>query len=158
MSTNRIWAIQDNGVWTRWAPEYSRWDIYSESRKFIFADPTTGQACYYIDPDGSIHWRNVDKNENKSFPGIRATVISVGGDGRLWAIQENGVWTRWAPEYSRWDIYSESRKFIFADPTTGQACYYIDPDGSVHWRNVDKNENKSFPGIRATQVSVGGQS
>ena len=111
-----------------------------------------------MNPDGSVHWRNVDKNENKSFPGIHATIISVGGDGRLWAIQENGVWARWAPEYSRWDIYSENRRFIFADSTTGQACYFVNPDGSVHWRNVDKNENESLPGIGAIQCSVGGQS
>ena len=80
MSANRLWAIQENGSWTRWAPApYSRWDLYSEKRKFIFADPTTGQACYYIDPDGTVHWRNVDRNENESFPGIQATAISVGG-------------------------------------------------------------------------------
>ncbi len=72
-----------NGVWARWAPEYSRWDIYSENRKFIFADPATGQACYYVDQDGSVHWRNVDKNENRSFPGIEATIISVGVLGWL---------------------------------------------------------------------------
>jgi len=154
---NRVWAIQKNGAWARWAPEYSRWDTYSESRQFIFADPSTGQACYYVDPDGTVHWRNVDQNVNKSFPGINATMISVGGDNRLWAIQKNGAWARWAPEYSRWDTYSENRQFILADPATGQACYYVDPDGSVHWRNVDRNENKKFSGIKTVQVSVGGQ-
>ncbi|KHT24450.1 MULTISPECIES: hypothetical protein [Pectobacterium] len=153
---SRLWAITDNGVWTRWAPEYKRWDIYSEKRSFIFADPTTGEACYYIDPDGSVHWRNVDKDRNESFPGIKAKVISVGGDNRLWAITDNGVWTRWAPEYKRWDIYSEKRSFIFADPTTGEACYYTDPDGSVHWRNVDKDRNEGFPGIKGKIISVGG--
>ena len=154
--SNRLWAVQKNGVWARWAPEFSRWDIFSETRKFIFADPKTQQACYYVDPDGSVHWRNVDKNENKSFPGIKADSIAVGGDERLWAIQENGVWARWAPEFSRWDVFSETRKFIFADPTTQQACYYVDPDGSVHWRNVDKNENQKYPGIKANIISVGG--
>ena len=79
-------------------------------------------------------------------------------NNRVWAIQKNGVWARWAPEYSRWDIYSENRKFIFADPTTDQACYYVNPDRSVRWRNIDKNENKGLPGIEAIQISVGGQS
>ncbi|MBL0908200.1 hypothetical protein G5645_09350 [Pectobacterium carotovorum] len=153
---HRLWAITDNGVWTRWAPEYKRWDIYSEKRSFIFADPTTGEACYYIDPDSSVHWRNVDKDRNEGFPGIKANVISVGGNSRLWAITDNGVWTRWAPEYKRWDIYSEKRIFIFADPTTGEACYYTDPDGSVHWRNVDKDRNEGFPGIKGKIISVGG--
>ncbi len=81
----------------------------------------------------------------------------MNSNNRMWAIQENGVWARWAPEYSRWDTYSENRQFIFADPATGQACYYVDPDGSVHWRNVDQNKNKSFSGIKAVQISVGGQ-
>ncbi|WP_437615464.1 hypothetical protein WMF20_18605 [Sorangium sp. So ce834] len=154
--SGRIWAIQTNGIWTRWAPEYQRWDVYSEKRAYLAADPTTGQACYYIDPDASVHWRNVDQNQNKSFPGITAKQISVGGGNRLWAIQSNGVWTRWAPEHQRWDVYSEKRAYVAADPTTGQACYYIDLDGSVHWRNVDQNQNKSFPGITAKQISVGG--
>lgn len=147
--SKRLWAIQTNGIWARWAPEYQRWDIYSEQRKFIFADPSTGEACYFINPDGSVHWRNVDKNQNEDFPGIIANVISVGGNNRLWAIQENGIWARWAPEYHRWDIYSEHMKYIFADPSTQQACYFIAMDGSVHWRNVDQNQNKDFPGIRA---------
>ena len=64
LSRHRIWAIQSNGIWTRWAPEYSRWDIYSERKNFIFADPTTGQACYFVEPDGSVGWRNVDRNQN----------------------------------------------------------------------------------------------
>ncbi|MBR8835263.1 MAG: hypothetical protein DSM106950_14860 [Stigonema ocellatum SAG 48.90 = DSM 106950] len=76
--------------------------------------------------------------------------------GRLWAIQQNGVWTRWAPEYRRWDIYSEPRLAIAADPTTPSASYYIDPDGSVHWRNVDSDINEDFPGIKAKAISVGG--
>ncbi|MPY24569.1 hypothetical protein [Shewanella sp. YLB-07] len=156
MNTNRVWAIQAGGVWARWAPEFSRWDVFSEIRKFIFADPKSGQACYYVDPDGSVHWRNVDRNENMSFAGISADIISVGGSNRLWAIQENGIWARYAPVFERWDVFSEQRKFIFADPTTEQACYYVDPDGSVHWRNVDKNENQSFPGIKAREISVGG--
>jgi hypothetical protein len=155
-SSGRLWAIQQNDVWTRWAPEYSRWDIYSETRLQIAADPSTPSACYFINPDGSVHWRNVDANVNKSFPGIVAKAISVGGDNRLWAIQQNGVWTRWAPEYSRWDIYSETRLQIAADPSTPSACYFINPDGSVHWRNVDANVNKSFPGIVAKAISVGG--
>ncbi len=154
--SKRLWAIQENGVWARWAPEFKRWDRYSEQRKYIFADPTTGEACYFVNPDGSVNWRNVDQNENKTYPGINATEISVGGNSRLWAIQENGVWARWAPEYSRWDIYSEKMKNIFADPTTEQACYYIDLNGNVHWRNVDQNINKDFPGITAKEISIGG--
>jgi hypothetical protein len=156
MSTGRLWAIQQNGVWTRYAPELSRWDIYSETRLQIAADPTTPSACYYIDPDGSVHWRDVDHNVNKNLPGIGAQAISVGGSNRLWAIQKNGVWARYAPELSRWDLYSETRLAIAADPTTPSACYYIDPDGSVHWRDVDKNVNKSLPGIVAKAISVGG--
>ena len=155
--SGRLWAIQQNAVWTRWAPEYSRWDIYSETRLQIAADPSTPSACYFINPDGSVHWRDVDNDVNKSFPGISAKAISVGGDNRLWAIQANGVWTRWAPEHSRWDIYSEARLQIAADPSTPSACYFINPDGSVHWRDVDNNVNKSFPGISAKAISVGGQ-
>ncbi|MEW6497708.1 MAG: hypothetical protein AB1589_35175 [Cyanobacteriota bacterium] len=155
--SGRLWVIQQNGVWTRWAPEYSRWDIYSETRLQIAADPSTPSACYFINPDGSVHWRDVDGDVNKSFPGITAQAISVGGDNRLWAIQQNGVWTRWAPEYSRWDIYSETRLQIAADPSTPSACYFINPDGSVHWRDVDGDVNKSFPGITAQAISVGGQ-
>ncbi|MEH1881704.1 hypothetical protein [Nostoc sp.] len=154
--SGRLWAIQENGVWTRWAPEYSRWDIFSETRLAIAADPTTSSASYYIDPDGSVHWRDVDNNVNKDFPGIKAKAISVGGANRLWAIQENGVWARWAPEYTRWDIFSETRLAIAADPTTSSASYYIDPDGSVHWRDVDNNVNKNFPGVNAKAISVGG--
>jgi len=75
---------------------------------------------------------------------------------RLWAIQANGIWTRWAPEFNRWDIYSEARLDIAADPKTGQACYFVNPDGSVHWRNVDQNVNKDLPGISAKRISVGG--
>ncbi|MDJ6368537.1 hypothetical protein LEA60_25760 [Salmonella enterica] len=152
----RLWAVAQNGVWARWAPEFSRWDHYSEERAFICADPTTGEACYYVDPDGSVHWRNVDKDINKTFPGISAKMITVGGDNRLWAVKQDGVWARWAPEFSRWDHYSEERAFICADPTTGEACYYVDPDGSVHWRNVDKDINKTFPGISAKMITVGG--
>jgi L-arabinonolactonase len=154
--SKRLWAIQGNGAWARWAPEYKRWDHYSEQRKFIFADPSTGEACYFVNPDGTVHWRNVDRNQNKKFPGIKAKSVAVGGSSRLWAIKDNGVWARWAPEYKRWDHYSEQRKFIFADPTTGQACYFVNPDGTVHWRNVDRNQNKTFPGIKAKEISVGG--
>ncbi|MBZ8182289.1 hypothetical protein [Oscillatoria salina] len=153
---NRLWAIQENGRWTRWAPEYRRWDLYSEFRKDIFADPTTGEACYFVNPDGSVGWRNVDRDKNETFPGIKAVKITVGGDNRLWAIQEDGRWTRWAPEYRRWDLYSEARKDIFADPTTGEACYFVNPDGSLGWRNVDRDKNETFPGIKALQISVGG--
>jgi L-arabinonolactonase len=155
--SGRLWAIQQDGVWTRWAPEHSRWDIYSETRLQIAADPSTPSACYFINPDGSVHWRDVDNDVNESFPGISAKEISVGGDNRLWAIQANGVWTRWAPEHSRWDIYSETRLQIAADPSTSSASYFINPDGSVHWRDVDNNVNKSFPGISAQAISVGGQ-
>lgn len=154
--SKRLWAIQENGTWARWAPEYKRWDLYSEQRKYIFADPTTGEACYFVNPDGSVNWRNVDRNQNKTFPGINAKEISVGGSNRLWAIQENGVWARWAPEYSRWDVYSEQVKNIFADPTTEQACYYIDMSGNVHWRNVDMDVIRDFPGIKAKEISIGG--
>jgi len=155
--SGRLWAIQQNGVWARWAPEFSRWDIYSETRLEIAADPSTSSACYFIDLDSSVHWLDVDQNVNKSFPGIVAKAISVGGDNRLWAIQQNGVWTRWAPEpYIRWDIYSETRLQIVADPSTPSACYFINPDGSVHWRNVDLDINTSFPGIVAKAISVGG--
>jgi hypothetical protein len=147
--SKRLWAIQTNGVWARWAPEFKRWDLYSEQRKYIFAHPTTGEACYFVNPDGTVNWRNVDRNQNKTFPGINAREISVGGNSRLWAIQENGVWARWAPEFSRWDIYSEQMNYICADPTTPQACYFVNPSGNVMWRNVDQNQNEAFPGITA---------
>jgi len=164
--SNRLWAIQENGVWARWAPEYSRWDIFSENVSEIVADPSTPSACYFINSDGSVHWRDVDGNANKGgfakyaptnegFPGITAKAISVGGNNRLWAIQENGVWTRWAPEHSRWDIFSEKVSEIAADPSTPSASYFINPDGSVHWRDVDGNVNKNFPGITAKAISVG---
>ena len=98
----------------------------------------------------------MDRNQNKTFPGISAKSITVGGDSRLWAIQTNGVWARWAPEHSRWDIYSEKKDSIFADPTTDQACYFVEPGGSTGWRNVDQNQNVDFPGITGSQISVGG--
>ncbi|ELP5685415.1 hypothetical protein QTT33_004479 [Salmonella enterica] len=77
--TTRLWAVAQDDVWTRWAPEFSRWDKYSEKRAFICADPATGEACYYVDPDGSVHWRNVDQNINKAFPGISAKMIIASG-------------------------------------------------------------------------------
>ncbi len=153
---NRLWAIRENGCWSRWAPDLNRWEDYDESRYFIFADPTTGEACYYVNQDGSVHWRNIDKDQDHSYYGIQAMMISVGGNNRLWAIQRNGHWARWAPDLAQWQTYSEKRKFIFADPKTDEACYYVDPDGSVHWRNIDQNEERHFPGIEAKVISVGG--
>lgn len=153
---NRIWAITEDGSWARWAPDLNCWEIYSEKRQFIFADPTTDQACYYINLYGSVHWRNVDKDKTISFPGIVATAISVGGNNRLWAIRENGCWARWAPDLGNWEYYPEKRRFIFADPTTEEACYYIDEEGTVFWRNIDKNDDKIFPGINAKMITVSG--
>ncbi len=151
----RLWAIQTNGVWTRHAPELERWDGYSEVRQVVVADPDTPEACYFINPDGTVNWRNVDRNINKSLPGIYAKAISVGANGRVWAIQTNGVWARHAPEYNRWDVYSESRLDIAADPRDTSSCYFINPDYSVQWRNVDANQNVSFPGVQAKRLSAG---
>ncbi|MBC1238256.1 hypothetical protein [Nostoc sp. 2RC] len=51
--------------------------------------------------------------------------MSNSPSGRLWAIQENGVWARWAPEHNRWDIFSEKVSEIAADPSTPSASYFI---------------------------------
>ena len=127
----------------------------TEVRQVVVADPDTHEACYFINPDGSVNWRNVDRNTNKSFPGIYAKAISVGANGRVWAIQTNGVWARHAPEYNRWDVYSESRLDIAADPRDTSSCYFINPDYSVQWRNVDASQNASFPGVQAKRLSAG---
>ncbi|HLO85777.1 MAG TPA: hypothetical protein VK203_12325 [Nostocaceae cyanobacterium] len=44
----------------------------------IAADPSTPSACYFINSDGSVHWRDVDSDVKQSFPGITAKAISVG--------------------------------------------------------------------------------
>ncbi|MFT5821736.1 MAG: L-arabinonolactonase [Crocinitomix sp.] len=152
----RLWAIDNVGCWARWAPDLRQWQTYSEKRKFIFADPKSEEACYYINPDSSVHWRNIDKGEDRSYPGIKAVMISVGADNSLWAIQKNGKWARWAPDLGHWETYFEKREFIFADPLSESICYYADPNGSVYWRNVDLEEEREFPGIKAIMVSVGG--
>ncbi len=152
---NRLWAIRENGCWSRWATDLNQWENYSEARKFIFADPDTEEACYYVNPDGSVHWRNVDQDKDCHYPGLVAKMVSVGGNSRLWAIQENGDWARWAPDLDSWQVYSEKRKFIFADPATEEACYYIDLEGNVHWRNIDQDEDRYYPGIKAEIISVG---
>ena len=153
--TNRLWAIREDGRWSRWAPDLNKWENYTEKRLFIFADPTTPEACFYVDPDGSVHHRNVDQNFNTPYPGISAKMISVGGDNRLWAITERGNWARWAPDLNQWQTFSEERSYIFADPTTPEACYYVNTDGSVHWRNIDQDEDRDYPGIKAEMITVG---
>jgi hypothetical protein len=156
----RLWAIESAGNWTRWAPEYTRWDWYSEHRKFIFADPSTQEACYYVDPDGSVHWRDVDTDTNKSYPGITANQVSVGGNGQIWALKEDGSVARWLTATSNWvnvNIGIQC-KYIFADPTTGSAYYYVDSQGSVYWHNADTPQTKGFPFITAKQISIGASS
>ncbi|EJF5652592.1 hypothetical protein QDX92_004571 [Salmonella enterica] len=151
---DRLWALTQNGIWARYAPEYSRWDISCEEKLFICADLSTGEGYYYVSPDGSVHWQNVDRNIRKSFPGIVATMVTVGGDNRLWALTQNGIWARYAPEYSRWDIFNEKRAFICANPKTGSSCYYINVDGTVFLGDVDKPTEKEFSGITAKMISV----
>ncbi len=60
-------------------PDFNRWDIYSEQRLDICADPTSGSACYFVNPNGSVRWRDVDQKVDKAFPGITAKMVSFGG-------------------------------------------------------------------------------
>ena len=160
--TSSSWVIQQrNPSWARWAPApYLRWDIYKDldNRVQLVADPTTRSAVYFLNSDGSVGYRNVDQNINKTFPGITAKQIAVGKNGRLWAITTDGRWARWAPApYERWDIYNDldNRVQLVGDPQSEGGVYFRKDDGSVGYREVDRNINKTFPGFTARQIGVG---
>ena len=158
--TSRLWTIQGTSSWARWAQApYVRWDIYNDlnDRVQLLADPTTGSAVYFLKSDGTVGYRNVDQNINKTFPGIKAKQIAVGKNGRLWAITADGRWARWAPApYTRWDVYNDldNRVELVGDPDSEGGIYFRKSDGSVGFRNVDQNINKTFPGIKATDLTV----
>ncbi|MEQ9622306.1 hypothetical protein [Coleofasciculus chthonoplastes] len=157
--TSSPWAIQSSS-WARWAPApYTRWDVYNDlnNRVQLVADPTTKSAVYFLKSDGSVGYRNVDQNINKTFPGITAKQIAVGKNGRLWAITTDGRWARWAPApYTRWDIYNDldNRVQLVGDPQSEGGIYFRKSDDSVGFRNVDQNINKTFPGIVAKDLTI----
>jgi hypothetical protein len=160
-STASPWALSGTSAWARWAPApYMRWDTYFDvnGKVQLVAEPRTRSAVYFLNADGSVGYRNIDLNINKSFPGIQARQIAVGANGRLWAITTNGMWARWAPApYNRWDFYYDlnGKTQLVGDPTSEGGIYFLNADGSVGYRNVDLNVDQAFPGIQARQIAVG---
>lgn len=154
------WTIQGTSAWARWAPApFKRWDKYNDidSRVQLVAEPGNKSAVYFLKADGSVGYRNVDANVNKTFPGLKAKQIAVGAKGRLWAITTDGRWARWAPApYNRWDMYNDlnGKVQLVGDPTSEGGIYFRLTDGSIGFRNVDANVNVSFPGITATEFTV----
>lgn len=77
--TSSPWAIQSTS-WARWAPApYTRWDVYNDldERVQLVGDPQSEGGIYFRKSDGSVGFRNVDENINKTFPGITATDLTV---------------------------------------------------------------------------------
>jgi hypothetical protein len=160
-NTASPWVLQGTSTWSRWAPEpYLRWDTYFDvnGKVQLVAEPGNRSAVFFLNSDGSVGYRNVDLNINKTFPGIQARQIAVGANGRLWAITTSGGWARWAPApYNRWDRYYDlnGKVQLVGDPTSEGGIFFLNSDGSVGHRNVDLNINKAFPGIHAQQIAVG---
>ncbi len=159
-NTASPWAIQGTSALGRWAPApYMRWDAYYDlnGKVQLVAEPGNRSAVFFLNSDGSVGYRNVDQNINKTFPGIQAKQIAVGYNGRLWAITTYGTWARWAPApYNRWDHYYDlnGKVQLVGDPTSEGGIYFRLADGSVGFRNVDQNVNVSFPGWYATDLTV----
>ncbi|MDZ8226799.1 MULTISPECIES: hypothetical protein [unclassified Nostoc] len=159
--SGRLWAITTDGRWARWAPApFLRWDIYNDldNRVQLVGDPLSEGGIYFRKSNGSVGYRNVDQNINKTFPGITAKQIAVGQSGRLWAITTDGRWARWAPApFLRWDIYNDldNRVQLVGDPQSEGGIYFRKSDGSVGYRNVDQNINRTYPGIgKTTDLTV----
>ncbi|NMO13274.1 hypothetical protein HPC49_02780 [Pyxidicoccus fallax] len=157
---SRLWALTPYGMWARWAPApYNRWDYYYDldDKVQIVGDPTSEAGVFFLNADGSVGYRNVDQDITTTFPGIQASQIAVGYNGRLWAITTNGMWARWAPApYNRWDYYYDldDKVQIVGDPTSEGGIYFRNADGSIGYRNIDLNVDASFPGWNATELTV----
>ncbi|WP_375500449.1 hypothetical protein, partial [uncultured Nostoc sp.] len=59
--------------------------------------------------------------------------------------------------YLRWDIYNDldNRVQLVGDPQSEGGIYFRKKDGTVGYRNVDQNINKTYPGSgKTTDLTV----
>jgi L-arabinonolactonase len=164
MSTT-LWAATTDGQIANYSSATGTWKTYDYSTTSIFADPKNASSLYYTNADGQVVLLDVETNKstvypttvsggNPGTPPMKAKMISVGGQNTLWVIDSNGTWARYSTGTKSWDPYTGQQTFIFAGSVAPGACYYIDENAAVNWRNVNDNKNMTYPGLLATAVTA----
>lgn len=164
MSIN-LWAATSDGQIANYNSNTGTWKSYDISSTSLFADPKSATSVYYTNSDGSVIYADPSTGTsttmptkvsggNPGTPPFQAKMISIGALSTLWAIDFNGTWARYNSADKSWDPYTGQQSYIFAGAINPGACYYIDENNAVNWRNVNENRNESFPGLKASQVTA----